>query len=314
MSPAPHRSTTIPATDDPPEQASPPPSRGLSRRATGLLLALGMTAGLWVAYEVVGRPQQEPVAPAPRDPVFLPLTVRDPYQPSRVYVSDRVPAAGKLPPARSTFTPDTPTIYCVYDLPRVRPKAEIEASLRFGGRPLTQRRTTALPGSYARGYVAFSPMTESGMPAGIYEIRLRLPGMTEPLTDVSFEVVPPDEGGGARAAQSNISVRNVTVALGVDAQGRPVSPLPKFPRTTRRLVLCFEFLGAEPGQVVTCEWRCEDEVLPQGTAEVAVTADAGRAFAWIETEPRVRLPTGKYEVRVEDEDIVLGKATFEVVP
>ena len=273
-----------------------------------------MTAGLWVAYEVVGRPQQEPVPPPTRDPAFLPLTVRDPYRPSRVYVSDRAPAAGKLPPARSTFTPDARTVYCIYDLPRVRPEAKIEASLRFGGRPLTRRRTKVLPGDSARGYVAFSPTTESGMPAGIYEIRLRLPGMKEPLTDVSFEVVPPDESGGARPAPSNITARNVTVALGVDARGRPVSPLPKFPRTTRRLVLCFEFVGAAAGQVVTCEWLCENQALPQGTTEVTLTTGGGRAYAWIETEPRVRLPTGKYEARIRDEDIVLGKTAFEVVP
>jgi hypothetical protein len=273
-----------------------------------------MSAGLWVAYELVGRPPPPPAPAADRESAFLPLTVRDPYRPTKVYMADRAPMGATMPPPRATFPPETKVVYCIYDLPRVRPDARIEATLRSGGTLLVQRLGEPLQGDWARGSVSFAAAPARPFAVGIYEVHLRLPGMTEPLADVAFDVVPSEATGKPRPAQSNISAHSFAVALGVDARGRPVSALPQFPQATRRLVLCFEYEAAEPGQVVTCEWLCEGEVIRSGTCDLELTASAGRAWAWIEAEAPVRLPTGKYRARVRDGDVTLGHAAFEIVP
>jgi hypothetical protein len=286
----------------------------LARRISGLLMVLGMTVGLWLAYEVAGRPRPaEPPAPTHQS-AFRTLTVHDPYQPDAIYMADRAPTGGKPVRARGTFTPQAAAVYCVYELPRVRPEAKIEGVLRRAGIPVERRPGTPVKGKCARGYVGFTTAAGRPFPLGIYEVFLMLPGLESPVADVSFEVVPAEETQPPPASTSNMSVRNPTVALAVDTDGRPVSPLKRFPRAARRLVLCFEFSGAEQNQVLTCEWACDHKLLTQGTSQITLTASAGRAYAWIETGLRDPLPLGKYEALVRDGPLVLGRAQFEIAP
>ncbi len=286
------------------------PAARLSSRSLGLLLLAGLGLGLVLGYHYFGRPHpRTPPELHPGEFSFLPPD--GPFVPDRVYTTAHPPAGPEPPQPQTEFPEGVKQVFCYYDLPRVKSTAPLDGELYLDGRLLQRVRPRTMPGLAAKGFFTLSAEGK-GLPVGIYEIYLRVGRDT--VADTSFEVVPRPPERAARPSTGRVRIGTIQIALGVDAEGRPVSPAPSFPRTVRRLFACFEFAGAAPGQKLVCHWSFAGVLLPQFTTEIELHAEQGRAYGWIELGRRSNLLVGKYEISILDGNKILGKTTLLITP
>ncbi|MGD9494690.1 MAG: hypothetical protein AB7Y46_00140 [Armatimonadota bacterium] len=243
-------------------------------------------------------------------------------------------------PERPDETPEiipaeSETIYCFYELGSVAPNAAIFARWWYEGKPLGELplydHLLEPDTRHAAGRFAIRPPEgplpagnqapsgpAAGFPPGIYDVQVGSPAQPDVVAQGSFVALPRAakilQGGGEPAGPP--VVRSLRTATGVGSEGEAVGATALFAPTTRRIYAVFEYAGVPPGAVLSVRWYAGERELEAARAEIAVTAERGRAHAWLEVGERDELPPGEYQVSVHlgDEAEALASTSFRVRP
>lgn len=150
-----------------------------------------------------------------------------------------------------TFGVNTPEIFCSVKLSNAPEDTEVGSEWIYvkgelSGYDNTTIDSLALPAEGTQ-YIQFSlPRPQSGWPVGEYELKLYIDGKEQVTLPFTVSKTAPVQGGG--------SISEVTMALGVDANYRPVNPTSTFKSTTPELFCSINVSGLAVGSEVLSEW------------------------------------------------------------
>lgn len=210
-----------------------------------------------------------------------------------------------------------PKFYLHYSLPGWPPDARVHLSWKLAGASLPTDRVRWRPrrdAKWASGYFVLSPPSDSGRFApGIYEVELTGPGHRREFA--SFAVVSGLEAMlRQQPPQQALLVTKPVIALGVDAQARPLQPTSSVPASASTIYACFSFDAAVPGTVLQVRWFHAGREVTGSRSRIKLPSPSGNAYGFVQRSQQA-FATGRWTaaIFIEGGRQPLAQASFAVV-
>ena len=225
-------------------------------------------------------------------------------------VTDVPRPTGDAPGGRR-FDPGVRVVYLTYDFEGFCPALEIAHTLYRDGEPVQERVTPWSGEPQGQAQVGFQASGDQPFPAGDYAVALAISGQeqTRAAFAIREETVPVE-------TVVSPAFGDVTLALGVQADGTPILTLPDagFDWNTKVIHAIFDYVGMTDGLSWAAVWT-------RGGREVArdedfwdVDADGTEGTRWVtyQTERGQVLPGGNYSVTLYIQNVAQRTVDFNI--
>lgn len=301
-----------PLPADPPQeapvQAPASASPRLSPVVLGLLVALGLTVGTFLASRQPRTAAGTPAAPLeqrllqavgasrPEEKLVFSVT---PTQPA--YTADLLPAGATV-------------MYGFYDLPGVHVSGAPVVRWSRDGKPMGALPASAVAAATRRGRGTITLRAPAGgFTPGIYEVEVAFAGTKfngSFVTAWAAEVIASQPA----PRDAEVVIANAVSAPAVTPDGKANKPQKAF-WGSQRIYFVFHYSQAEPGSTIQIKWYGGQQQIQSATSEVLLPSVEGWANGWLQA-PFPGLPAGAYHatLNMSGDAKELSRTDFTIAP